>query len=160
MNRIFGRSLLLPIEIYNLFFSFRIITATMISLLVKKYSGLNYISQLLLRSQPVFSFQCCGYVHDVKLSVTNGPIGALKEKITKKELMNDEHQLKVVKSLQKIYEEIHEYKPDQFNVLGKWFGWKKKDPPKGLYLYGAVGGGKTMLMDLFYNCCQVSQLRF
>nr|KAF7426924.1 hypothetical protein H0235_006618 [Vespula pensylvanica] len=103
----------------------------MISLLVKKYSGLNYISQLLLRSQTVFSFQYCGYVHDVKLNVTNGPIEALKEKITKKELMNDEHQLKVVKSLQKIYEEVHEYKPDQFNVLGKWFGWKKKDPPKG-----------------------------
>ncbi|XP_043668078.1 putative ATPase N2B isoform X2 [Vespula pensylvanica] len=132
-----------------------IITTTMISLLVKKYSGLNYISQLLLRSQTVFSFQYCGYVHDVKLNVTNGPIEALKEKITKKELMNDEHQLKVVKSLQKIYEEVHEYKPDQFNVLGKWFGWKKKDPPKGLYLYGAVGGGKTMLMDLFYNCCQI-----
>ncbi|XP_043501719.1 putative ATPase N2B [Polistes fuscatus] len=127
----------------------------MTSLLVKQNFGLINISHLLQRSQPVFSFQCCGYVHDIKLNVANGPIRVLKEKVTKNELMNDDHQLKVVKSLQRIYDEVHEYKPDQFNVLGKWFGWRKKETPKGLYIYGAVGGGKTMLMDLFYNCCQI-----
>ena len=31
------------------------------------------------------------------------------------------------------------------------------DPSKriqGLYIYGSVGGGKTMLMDMFFDCCE------
>lgn len=70
--------------------------------------------------------------------------------------MNDAHQMKVVQILQRIYEDVYNYKPQQLNLLEKWFGSRKKDVPKGLYIHGAVGGGKTMLMDLFYNCCQVS----
>lgn len=34
---------------------------------------------------------------------------------------------------------------------------KKEKAPRGLYLYGDVGCGKTMLMDLFYKNCQVEK---
>lgn len=69
--------------------------------------------------------------------------------------MSDPHQMKVVDTLQSIYEQLKGYKPEELNLLGKWLGKKKKQPPKGFYLHGAVGGGKTMLMDLFYDCCQI-----
>ena len=39
-----------------------------------------------------------------------------------------------------------------------WFG-VKKTPPKGVYLWGGVGRGKTLLMDLFFNNTAVSSKR-
>ncbi|XP_058804936.1 putative ATPase N2B isoform X2 [Phymastichus coffea] len=72
--------------------------------------------------------------------------------------MHDEHQSKIVEELQQVYQNIQAYKPEREGFLTKWMGGKNKkakNTPQGLYLYGAVGGGKTMLMDLFYNCCQV-----
>lgn len=122
--------------------------------LVKKCVSANYLSYMLIRV-PVICIQKCGYA-DININLSNGPISTLKQKIMKGDLMNDAHQMKVAQTLQRIYQEVHDYKPQQLSLLEKWFGSKRKEAPKGLYIYGAVGGGKTMLMDLFYNCCQVS----
>lgn len=43
-----------------------------------------------------------------------------------------------------------------FNFMSRWL-WSRLmpqstvSPVKGLYLFGGVGTGKTMLMDLFYD---------
>jgi len=96
------------------------------------------------------------YAHDININLNSGPVSILKQKIARGELMNDTYQTKVAQTLQQIYQEVQDYNPQQLNLLEKWFYNKRRDAPKGLYIYGAVGGGKTMLMDLFYNCCQVS----
>ncbi|XP_057327467.1 putative ATPase N2B isoform X1 [Microplitis mediator] len=86
------------------------------------------------------------------------PREILKNKIANNELIEDEYQMKVVENLQRVYNELKLYKPvKSLSFLNKWFTNNNKinKPPKGLYIYGAVGGGKTMLMDLFYNCCKI-----
>ncbi|RFC66096.1 cell division protein ZapE [Fulvimarina endophytica] len=46
------------------------------------------------------------------------------------------------------------------SALGWLFGKKgKPEPVKGLYVYGSVGRGKTMLMDMFYRQSSVSKKR-
>lgn len=43
--------------------------------------------------------------------------------------------------------------------LGKLFGARKADPPRGVYMWGGVGRGKSMLMDLFHECLDVPAKR-
>lgn len=93
--------------------------------------------------------------------IADGPLSVLQKKIDDKSLLPDDHQLQVVNDLQKLYEQVKTYQPKASGGISKWFSFgqskskKTDDALKGLYIYGSVGGGKTMLMDLFFDCCQV-----
>lgn len=61
------------------------------------------------------------------------------------ELAPDEAQARAAERLQALEAELRNYRPGR----GLFFG--ASEPPKGLYLWGDVGRGKSMLMDLFYE---------
>ncbi|CAK7270516.1 ATPase [Sporothrix epigloea] len=104
-----------------------------------------------------------------------GPLQEYDRRVKNGRLRNDEHQRGIVASLQRMHDELRRYhapavvhpdieslKPPVKSLLGSLFGGSKKNGkaaigkipenlPQGLYLYGDVGSGKTMLMDLFYD---------
>lgn len=88
-----------------------------------------------------------------------------KELIDNGTLRPDDHQLQIVGKLQKLHDELRNYNQPTVeeavvqtpSFLQRLFGSQAEtlpEPPsnlpKGLYLYGDVGTGKSMLMDLFY----------
>ncbi|KAH3706883.1 hypothetical protein DPMN_066274 [Dreissena polymorpha] len=80
-------------------------------------------------------------------------------KVQEGKLNEDAHQKKIVLALDELNTEVRDYKPPAqgTNLRQMIFGHKKVDVPKGLYLYGSVGCGKTMLMDLFHDQCPVDR---
>lgn len=93
-----------------------------------------------------------------------GPVAVLEQKFRTNELKADAHQENVMIALQKLFETIQTYAPPpaaaKNQLFANWFPRKSVKSsiddsiPRGLYIYGSVGGGKTTLMDLFYDCCK------
>jgi protein AFG1 len=77
------------------------------------------------------------------------------QRVNNGQLINDDHQRKIVKQLDNVHESLTNYSPSSPNIISKLLGGMKA-PPNGLYMHGSVGCGKTMLMDLFFSCCEVS----
>lgn len=65
-----------------------------------------------------------------------------------KDLNPDPAQARVVDALQNLYEEILSHPAPS---KGLWSIFKKPKSLRGLYIYGGVGRGKSMLMDMFYD---------
>lgn len=51
-----------------------------------------------------------------------------------------------------------EASPPKGSILWR-LGGKKPEAPRGIYLWGGVGRGKSMLMDLFYDCVHINRKR-
>jgi cell division protein ZapE len=72
----------------------------------------------------------------------------------------DSAQSALVEKLDRLAGELRGYRlPAKPGVLGRLFGAKPAPAPRGLYIHGEVGRGKTMLMDLFYSAVEVAPKR-
>lgn len=101
---------------------------------------------------------------------STGPIAAYRKLELDGEIRPDADQVRIVERLQRLYHELEGY-PE---IAGRGTGlsiknWRlahffrksggDKSAPKGLYIYGGVGRGKSMLMDMFFEVAPVKAKR-
>ena len=72
----------------------------------------------------------------------------------------DAAQAQAAEALAALEQRLASYKPvSKQGLLGRLFADKEEAPPRGLYIHGEVGRGKTMLMDLFFQQSPVEHKR-
>ena len=68
---------------------------------------------------------------------------------------SDPAQLRAVQALERCASEWGAYKATRSNALKKLIN--RPDIPRGVYMYGGVGRGKSFLMDCFYNAVPIKR---
>jgi len=94
--------------------------------------------------------------------MTAGPLAAYRAKLGAQEIEFDPAQQLAVEKLQSLYYALNRYQPSAGAA-----GWKARlglarrrgDPPQGLYLFGPVGTGKSLLMDMFFDSSPIEMKR-
>jgi cell division protein ZapE len=72
----------------------------------------------------------------------------------------DAAQEEAAEALAELEQRLSNYKPlRKQGLLGRLFADKDEPPPRGIYIHGEVGRGKTMLMDLFFQHSSVKHKR-
>ncbi|MES2755459.1 MAG: cell division protein ZapE [Pseudomonadota bacterium] len=73
------------------------------------------------------------------------------------ELQPDSDQVAAADRLDRLQAEL-EAQPSRGSTLWRMLG-RKPEAPRGIYLWGGVGRGKSMLMDLFFGCLAIRRKR-
>jgi cell division protein ZapE len=85
-----------------------------------------------------------------------GPLALYRARVESGELMRDPLQEEAAARLQELWSGLRDYRPD--GGRGWWARLTRKQH-RGLYLYGNVGRGKTMLMDMFFTAVALKRKR-
>ncbi len=94
----------------------------------------------------------------------NGPLPAFRARVAEGALRDDAAQRLAAEKLQLLHTRLRDYDPAKPKKVGLgMFGWGREKLTDsfipGLYLYGGVGRGKSMLMDMFFETTSVVKKR-
>ncbi len=89
---------------------------------------------------------------------TDGPQALYRERCAAGAIRPDPAQARAVNRLEKLYRELLDHQLAARGWLSQLIGGAQV-PPRGLYFWGPVGRGKSMLMDLFFATAPVAKKR-
>ena len=89
--------------------------------------------------------------------MTQDVVALYRQSLAKRGFVSDPAQWRAVERLQRLYEEWSAYKARRSNVLKRLL--VRPELPKGVYLWGPVGRGKSFLMDAFFLCVPLVRKR-
>ncbi|XP_072313682.1 AFG1 like ATPase a [Eucyclogobius newberryi] len=84
-----------------------------------------------------------------------GPLDHYGALIRDGTLREDDDQRAVLQTLDQLHRKLRGYSNTPTSIFSKFF--PKPKPPNGYYIYGDVGTGKTMVMDLFYSYVEMEK---
>ncbi len=85
-------------------------------------------------------------------------LDAYADMVVSGQVKSDPAQKRAVEHLQAVADGLDALERQSSSVIASLFK-RKREAPKGLYIWGDVGRGKTMLMDLFYRLVPVTAKR-
>ncbi len=92
--------------------------------------------------------------------MTDGPVQNYRALTDGGEIAHDPAQERAVRHLQRLYDAIAGWRPGQKTGRLRFLGLGQPvSPPEGIYLWGDVGRGKSMLMDMFFETAPVARKR-
>jgi len=103
----------------------------------------------------------------VSFMTEDGPLAAFRARQRDGQLQHDAVQLLAAEKLQSLHNALKNYQPEAPDA-GWVASWRERlglarhrdeDAPQGLYIFGGVGRGKSMLMDLFFASAPVPKKR-
>ena len=86
-----------------------------------------------------------------------GVVAVYAQSLARRGFVSDSSQWRAVERLQRLHEEWSAYKKRRSSALKRLL--VKPPLPKGVYLWGPVGRGKSFLMDAFYLCVPLVRKR-
>jgi cell division protein ZapE len=89
--------------------------------------------------------------------LTSDVVSLYEESLARRGFVSDPSQQGAVRRLQRLYAEWSDYKARRNGALRRML--VKPPLPRGVYLWGAVGRGKSFLMDSFYLCVPLQRKR-
>ncbi|KAM4595868.1 AFG1-like ATPase [Polymixia lowei] len=120
-------------------------------LLKEQHSSKTVLKTLTDLSRRGYSANAQQAVEDSGTNVGfSGPLEHYNSLIRDGLLREDEHQKAVLQKLDQMQTTLRGYTNTPTSLFSKFFTAQPK-PPKGYYIYGDVGTGKTMVMDMFYS---------